>query len=178
MVMTTNKTWTMVATVAVVGAVAFFSGRATAEDKQEGMPPPQAKIGTHPLVKGLTGTWNVAGKGLQGDHTGTSSYALACGDTVVVNHYASKTGSTEFYGLGVGKLSDDGKSATLWWFDNYMPGVLVFTGPATDAGYELTVKDGEMAGAKAKMTKKGEGWTFVLSSGADEFVNETYTRAK
>lgn len=176
--MTTNKTWMFAAALAVVGATGFFSGRATAEDKADGMPPPQAKIAGNPLVKGLIGSWTVAGKGMLGDHTGTSSYALACNDTVLVNHYVSKTASTEFYGMGVGKLSDDGKTATLWWFDSYMPGVLTFTGPASDAGYELTVKDGEMAGAKAKLTKKGDAWQFVLSMGADEAVNETYTRAK
>ncbi len=160
---------------ALLGAGAFWAGRATAEDPQA-MPEAEKPIDAHPLIKALAGKWNVKGTSAMGESTGTSNSTLVCGNTILMQDYASKGAMGDFKGLGLMKLSADGKSGTIWWFDTFMPDVLKLTGPVTATGYEMT-GDCPMGPMKAVMAPKGDGFEFTMHMGDQKMV-DTYTRAK
>lgn len=173
----TTKTWIAAGlALALMGGGGFLAGRATAEDPKEGPPPAEKEIGAHPLVKALTGKWTIKGTSAMGESTGTSTLALTCGNTILLQDYASKSQMGDFRGLGVMKLGSDGKSGTLWWFDTYMPDVIKLAGKVSDTGYELE-GDGPMGHMKAVMAPKGEGYEFRMTMDGQEMV-DTYTRAK
>lgn len=173
---TSKTTLAMGLALALVGTGGFLSGRATAEDPMEGMPPAQKPVDGHALVKALTGKWSLKGKSPMGESTGTVTWSLACGNTVLLEDYASKSPMGDFRGLGVQKLAADGKSGTIWWFDTHGDSPTQLTGKVSDTGYEMegNTPQGPM---KVTLAQKGETFEFRLQMGEMEMV-DTYTRVK
>ncbi len=106
-------------------------------------PPVQKKL-DHPLLNAMIGEWSITfsatgpdGKVEEG--TATSKAVLGIAGTAIVDDYnASGMGGSPFGGLGVYKVSDDGKTVSCWWFDNMGPEPMKLTGPITDTSLEMT----------------------------------------
>jgi hypothetical protein len=127
--------------------------------------PPQKKI-EHPFVKETVGTWDFGG-----DMKGASTVRLALGGTAVVEDLESTMGPAPYYGHGVRKLSDDGKTMTLWWFDNFSPAPEVFHGPVSADGYELRSEKHRVV-----MKKTASGLQFQMFEGDKLLFTSQYGR--
>jgi len=183
-----RKTWIAMCTVAVVAAGAgAVAGRAFAEDDPMagggGPPPPQKTIDGHALVKALTAnSWTTSATSPQGPGTGTASFRLGADKTVLVQDYSAKHGWGPYGGLGVTKISDDGKTATMWWFNTMGGTPDVYTGSINDTGYELKgeIETGPNMKSKVviKMVKKGEGFEFTFGMDGQVGMTDVYTKAK
>lgn len=179
-----RRTW-MALSAAALLAGGIVAGRATAGDDPMaggGMPPTVKCVDGNALVKALTANkWTVTGSGM-GASEGTSSYTLGAGKTVLVQTLDSKSAMGDYSGHGVTAWSEDGKSATMWWFNSMTQQPLVFKGTTTDAGYELSGEapgmDGKPGKATIKMVKKGEGFEFTYSHEGQVYMTDTYAKAK
>jgi len=172
-----TSTWIAFGLVSVVAAgVGFVARGAFAEDAPPA-PAQEKAIDGHALVKALAGTWTTKATSTMGPMTGQVTYGLECGKTILASRYAAKAEALEFQGFGVLKLSADGKTATQWWFDTMMEGVLMMTGPATDTGYTIEGSN-KMGSSKITLTKKGDGFEMKMWADGAEFMTETYTKAK
>lgn len=182
-----RRTWIAMCAVAVVAAGAgAVAGRAFAEDDPMaggGMPPPQKPIDAHPLVKSLTANpWTTKATSPQGPGEGKASFRLGAANTVLVQDYDAKHAWGPYGGLGVTKISDDGKTATMWWFNTMGGEPDVYTGPITDTGYELKGEIETGPGTKSKvvikMVKKGDGFEFTFGMDGQVGMTDVYTKAK
>lgn len=173
--MTRNRNWIAFALVGVVAAgVGFLTRGAIAGDEPAEVKP----IDGHALVKALSGSWTTKATSTLGAATGTVSYALECAKTTLVSRYTAKfEGTGEMQGLGVLQISADGKTATQWWFDSMMEGVLIMTGPITPTGYTIEGSN-KMGSSKIVFAKKGDGFELKMWANGEEFMTETYTKAK
>ena len=171
-----RRNWKTIAFVTVAAVGGLLAGRALAEDEMAGMPQPQKTIDGHALVKALSGKWNVKTSGDFGDGEAVATYRVGVGKTVLLEEYDSKSAMGEFNGAGWFKLSDDGKSGSLWWIDSHGKAPSEFTGTVTDTGFEFAKGEGAEK-VTLKMTKKGEGfeWTMTGSWGK---MTGVYTKAK
>jgi hypothetical protein len=81
-------------------------------------------------------------------------------------------------GLGVLKVSDDGKTATAWWIDNHTPEMVKASGPITDKGYELTAQ-GPEGKFRIVLEKTAGGFSFRMFMGdsKEPLYTQTYERA-
>jgi hypothetical protein len=169
------RTRPFVLALAVAGAV-LVSGLARAEDPaKDAMPPVQKQI-KHPFLDALVGTWNLETTGGMAGK-GTATFAKGLGGTALLETYELKTEGGMFHGHGVHKLSDDQKTVTVWWFDNYVAEPLKFSGPAKDTGTEMS---GDSPQGRMRITyeKKGDTVTFKMFVGDVEAMAGTYTKAK
>jgi hypothetical protein len=168
------------AAVAAVSVGLVLSARA--EDPSEGMPPPQKKI-DQPFLTSEVGDWKVSWKmySEQGEMAGTSTskFALAAGGTLLVEDYAAPEMMGGFHGHGVLKVSDDGKSVTIWWFDTTSPEPMKLTGPlGTDsATMEGTMQMGPYS-AKLKIVwkKVDGGFDFIGTMDGKPWLDQQYRR--
>ena len=176
-----------VAVAVTCAAGGLMAGRAMAKDDPApaapAMPPAEKAIDGNPLVKALTASkWTTKSSSSMGNGAGTNAYHLAAGKTVLVQDYESKGTTGEYAGLGVYKLSADGKTATLWWFNTMSNSADQYTGPVTDTGYELSGTVDNMAGGKAKaelkLAKKGETFEFTYTMDDQLMFTDVYTPAK
>lgn len=176
--------WTLLGAMALV-ASGIVAGRSTAGgEPQEGAGMPgEACIDTHALVKALTANaWSTKGTGMW-DSVGKVSFRLGAGKTLLVQDYAATgTAGDALHGLGVLKWAPDGKTATVWWFDDTMKRPIELKGPASESGYELTgemaLPDGKPSTATFKLAKKGEGFEFTLAADGQVMMTEVYSKAK
>jgi hypothetical protein len=177
-----KKTWMAMCAVALVAASGgIVAGRALAEDPPAGMDN-EKPIDGNALVKALTANkWATEATGLMASK-GAASFRLGAGKTLLVEDYDVKGDMGEYSGFGVFKWSADGKTATLWWFDNGAAKPTEFTGPATDTGYELTGTVSRMPGQASKtvlkLTKKGDGFEFTYTEEGTVAFTDTLTKAK
>ena len=178
-----RRTWTAVCATALV-AGGILAGRVTADDPAPAGPaamPAVKCVDGNALVKALTANkWTVKDVGPMPSE-GTSSFTLGAGKTVLVQTLESK-GAMDYAGHGVTAWSEDGKTATMWWFNSMTQMPLVFKGPTTDDGYELSGEapgmDGKPGKATIKMVKKGEGFEFTYAQDGMVIMTETYAKAK
>jgi hypothetical protein len=170
------------AVLAFAGGI--VAGRAVAEDEMPAGGMPQEKpIDGHALVKALTANkWTTKSTSSMGGGEGETSYRLGAGKTALVQDYDSKSAMGAYSGLGITKVSADGKTATMWWFNSMSPNADEYTGPITENGYELTGTVDNMQGGKAKanlkLTKKGEGFEFTYTMDGQLMFTDVYTKAK
>ena len=178
-----RKTHTLLATtgLGVLVAIAGFAGA----DETRTKPVPQKKIESA-FLGGLVGSWTTTststhdGKTSKG--TGKATFAKGIGETAVLETYEMSGPGPDgtpmnFHGHAVIKVSDDGKTANLWWFCNMSPDVMRLTGSLTDSGFDLAGETPTGDRVTAKFSKSAEGLSFELTEGANE-MKETYTRAR
>jgi hypothetical protein len=164
--------------VAVLAAGVGYVARGAFAEDAPAAPDKEKPIDGLALVKALTGNWTTKATSTMGAMTGQVSYGLECGKTILASRYAAKADALgEFQGFGVLKFSADGKTATQWWFDSMMDGVLMMTGPATDTGYTIEGSN-KLGSSKVTLTKKGDGFEMKMWVEGAEFMTETYTKAK
>jgi hypothetical protein len=175
--------WTVaIGLVAVLGAaVALRAGTAGAEEGKGAMPPMQKQV-KHPLVDGLLGSWTSESTAAWGNGKGKLTFAMGIGGTAMLETYENRSdgapAEAAFHGYGVFKISDDGKTLNIWWFDTHSPEPLKLTGPLTDKGYDVTGTSA-MGPMHITVEKKGEGWEFkMLGADGKAQMTDTYTKAK
>ena len=161
----------------VAGGLGFLARGAAAGDEAPAAEM-EKPIDQHALVKSLVGTWTTKATSVLGAMSGTASHALECGNTIVLTRTTGKADSIgTFHGLGVLKLSADGKTATQWWFDSAMDTALVMTGPVTADGYTIEGSN-KLGSSKTTLTRKGDGFELKIWADGAEFMTETQTKAK
>lgn len=160
----------VVATGAVIGA-----RFARAEDPKEGMPPVQ-KAMKQALVETLVGTWNVESTGPFAGK-GKATFAKGVGGTALLEDYEKTSAMGTYFGHGIYKVSDDDKTITIWWLDNYSAEPVKLSGPLKDIGYEVSGDAPGMGPMKLTCEKKGDTLIFKMSVGGQEMTS-TCTKAK
>ena len=176
--MTRNGNWFAFGLVGVLAAGVGFLARGAIAGDEPAAPAMEKPIDGHALVKALSGSWTTKATSTLGPMTGSITYGLDCGKTIVTSRYQAKSEAMgEFQGFGVLKFSADGKTATQWWFDTMMEGTLMMTGPLTDTGYTIEGSN-KMGSSKIVLAKKGEGFEMKMWANGEEFMTETYTKAK
>jgi hypothetical protein len=167
--------------------LAGFAAYALAGDAPKaGGPVPQKTIAS-PLLADLSGTWVTESTsthdGQTMKSTGKVEFSKALGDTAFLQAYESHGpgpdgGSMDFFGHGVYKVSDDGKTLTIWWFCNMSPDVLKLTGPITDTGFDASGTSPNTGGKMTvSMKKSGDGYAFSLVDGPSK-MDEVYKRGR
>lgn len=179
--MRTSKT--LLASLAL-GMVAT-AGIVIADETGKLPPAPQKEI-KHEFLDSIVGTWVVEstavidGKELKG--TGKVSYTKGIGDTALLQTYETSSpgpdgSKVDYFGHGVVKLSDDGKTVNVWWFCNMSPDVMKMSGPITDNGFTLS-GEGPMGPMKLELKSTLEGLSVKGTEGSANTMTETYTRAR
>ncbi len=170
--MRARKTWAGLAAVLLAAGVAASAGLARAGDDKGGAPaaggmPPMQKVIKHPYVDSLLGTWNTESTGPMGTSKGSTTYRLGVGDTVLLQDYQSVgsmpgSGEMKFFGHGIFKVSDDGKTITVWWIDVHSPEPIKLSGSLTEKGYDIS---GDTPQGKLHLTvaKTADGHLFTMN---------------
>lgn len=175
-----GRTWTAIGLAAAIAAGIAVSSVARAGDEPpaapQGPPPVQKKV-DQTFMNGLIGKWAVVATGGMAGK-GTAVFAKGVGDTAVLETY-EQTGDDggTFYGHGIHKVSDDNKTVTVWWLDNFSSEPLKLTGPLTDTGYEISGPCPGMGVMKITFVKKGDALEFKMFFGDVESGQATYTKA-
>src|SRR5262249_5729862 len=135
---------------------------------------------------GLVGSWTteatMSNDGREAKGKGKTSYMKSVGDTALIQTYEMEMPGPDgkpmtFHGHGVTKLSEDGKTATTWWFDDMSPDAMRLTGPITETGLEIS-GDSRMGGrVTVTMRKTADGVTFEMTDGAHK-MTDLYRRVK
>jgi hypothetical protein len=166
--------------VAVGLAAALCAAVALRAGAEEGGPPPVQKQVKCALTDALLGTWTTESTADWGKGKGKATFSLGVGGTAMLLDYENRNDGAPpeaaFYGHGVYKVSDDGKTITTWWFDTHSPEPVKLSGPLTEKGYDI---QGTYPGGTLRLTleKKGEGWEFKMHQGDRVQMTETYTKA-
>jgi hypothetical protein len=170
------RTWIVVVGLAAAVATLAFGGSVSAEDPAAGGPPVQKPV-AQAFLEHLVGTWSVdATGGMPGK--GKAVFAKGIGGTALMQQYQLDLPGSPFHGHAVHKVSDDGKTMTVWWFDNYISEPIRLAGPLKDAGYEITGEFPGMGSATITLEKTADGLAFRMSADGQELMAATYTRAK
>ena len=157
--------------VAAVAAASFLAVSARAGDPPKGgepaagantCPPPLKKI-DQPYLAAMVGEWTATytatgpdGKPVTG--AGTSKVSLGVGGSALVEDYTA-TGmmGADYFGHGVYRVSDDGKTVTCWWFDSMNPEPMKFTGALTDTTVDMSAPMPGGQGTMKIVSKKVDG---------------------
>jgi hypothetical protein len=162
--------------VAFAGGAVLSAGLARAEDPAAPPMPKREKQLQQAFLDALVGTWNVETTGgMTGK--GKATFAKGVGGTALLETYETSDKGEAFNGHGIHKVSEDGKTVTVWWFDDFSAKPLELTGPLTDTGYEIS---GECPHGPMKITfeKKGDALLFKMFMGGQEAMVGNYTKAK
>ena len=173
-----SRTWIGYAVVGVLAAGGGYAVRGAVAGEEATEHVTEKPIDGHALVKALSGTWTTTAKTNLGDMAGQVTYGLECGKTILSTRYVTKGKAIgEMHGLGVLKISADGKTATQWWFDSGMDTALMMSGPITDTGFSIEGSN-KLGSSKVTLEKKGAGFEMKIFADGAEFSSETYTKAK
>jgi hypothetical protein len=162
-----------------VAAVGFVAAEETRG------PVPQRLI-AQPFLDGLVGSWTTESTmvhdGKESKGTGKSTYSRGIGGTALLQDYEltgpGPDGKTmSFYGHGVTKLADDGKTVTTWWFCNMSPDVMKLVGTVSDTGLELSGESPHGGHVTISFTKTPDGLTFKMNEGPNQ-MTDLYKRAR
>jgi hypothetical protein len=164
--------------------VAVFAGgavrsadRARAEDPAPPQGPPAQKEVKHAFLDAIVGTWAVETTGgIVGK--GKTTFAKGVGGTAVLETYENRTDHGTFHGHGILKVSDDGKTVTVWWLDNFLSEPLKLTGPLKETGYEISGDFPGMGSGRITLEKKGDGLVMKMFMDGQEAMVGTYTRER
>lgn len=177
-----TKTLAIALAAAFGAGIALSAGLALAGDPPAaaGMPPLQ-KQAKHPFFDGLAGSWTTVSEGMFGAGKGKATWGTAVGGTAITesyeNHGDGAPAEATFYGFGLYKISDDGKSLTAWWLDSHSAEPLKLSGPLTATSYDIS---GTSAKGTLRLTfkKEGAGYEFTMVMNGTEIMTEAYTKAK
>ena len=173
---------TMAATAIL--ACASWAGLAIADQSGKSDKPVPQKELAQPFLDGLVGSWSTQSKGVhegvQMTGSGTSTWERGIGGTALLQTYEGSMPGPDgkmmqLHGHGVYKVSDDGKTATVWWFCNMSPDVMKLTGSATDSGIHLTGESPMGGKVDLNFEKSDSGLVFKMTEGTNE-LSETYKR--
>jgi hypothetical protein len=170
---------------ALLSAIAGVGFVTADEVTKQAMPAPEKALAS-PFFDHLAGSWTTESTGIHDGKetkgTGKATFTKAIGGTALVQTYEmtglgpdGKTGT--FYGHGVTKVGNDGKSATTWWFCNMSPDVMKLTGTLTDSGLELSGTSPHGNPVTVSFTKTADGVAFKMTEGANE-MRDSYKRAR
>ncbi len=173
-----GRTWIAVGLAAAVAAGVAVSRVARAGDEPAAPAalPAQKKV-DQAFLNDLVGTWSVVATGGMAGK-GTAVFAKGVGGTAVLETYEQGGEGGSFSGHGVHKVSDDGKTVTVWWFDNFLAEPLKLSGPLKETGYEISGDCPGMGVMKITFEKKGEALDFKMALGDKESGAATYTKAR
>lgn len=162
---------------AFAGGMVLTGGLARAEEPAQPKGSPVQKELKHAFLDALVGTWNLETTGgIVGK--GKTTFAKGVGGTAILETYENKTDHGTFHGHSILKMSDDGKTVTVWWLDNYLEEPLKLTGPLKETGYEISGEFPGMGTGRITLEKKGEGLVLKMFMGGQEAMTGTYTKAK
>ena len=178
----TRRTLSLSIAAAVIGAgLALGVARAGDEPKPGGMPgmPALQKPVKHPFLDALVGSWTTESKSAMfGDKKGTAEIKLGVGGTCLIEDHASgKPGEKhDYFGHGIYKVSDDGKTLSCWWIDVHSTEPLKFEGPLTEksAAITATTPQGELT---LTFTKTADGVEIKMGMGGMDAMTTTWKRA-
>ena len=180
----------LIAAAVLAGSALVAAGLARAGDDGKeggmpaGMPAPQKAI-HQPFLDALVGSWTTesTSKFMGQEHKGKGkvTFALAVGGTALLETYENTSDGPggqpmTFYGHGIYKLSDDGKSASVWWLDNFSPEPMKLSGALSDHGLELSGEVPPHGKMTISMSKTADGVTFKLTDPMGEMA-EAYKPA-
>ncbi len=172
-----------VSAASAVLAVGLFLGgdAARAGDAPTETPQPQKKI-DHPFANALVGEWTVAytmadASGQPQTGTAKSKIVLGIGGTALVEDYTGEMMSMPFAGHGVYKVSDDGKTATGWWFDSMAPEPMKMSGPLTNDTMEIEGTT-PMGPLKIVMKKVEGGFDWEGSMNGKTWLSQKFRKAR
>ena len=176
-----SRTASSLAVLAVLTLGVLVGGRfARAEDPHGGNPhggrPAAPQPVTQPFVEALVGAWNVETAGPYGGK-GKVTFAKGVGGTALVEDYEKTSAMGTYYAHGVYRVSDDGKTITLWRFDNHGVAPMTLSGPLGENGYTVTGEVPSMGSVKLTCEKKGDALVHTFSGSGLE-ITSTYTKAK
>jgi hypothetical protein len=167
-------------------AALFLAAPARAEDPAPAAPPaaPPAAAPTgvptplqkaeHAFLDGLVGSWDVVVKAHGTELKGTDRWSKVAGDTAWLHELSFGDGA--FHGLGVLRLTPDGKGLTMWWFDSMGKGaVWTFQGTVTAEGFEVASDEGGMKATKGLAKAEG-GLTYRMTVNGAEVVAGTWRK--
>jgi hypothetical protein len=166
----------------LVAAVGFAVADDTSKSEKKHEP---MKAVSQPFLDSLVGTWTTEStathEGKQFKGTGKATYARAIGNTAIIQNYENSgpgpDGKTmTFFGHGVNRLSDDGKTLTVYWFCNMYPDPMKLSGPISDSGIELSGESPQGQAVTISFTKSADGITFKMKEGENE-MTDVYKRA-
>lgn len=164
----------LVAAVAATAAIAFAD-----KDGGKSLPPAQKPI-SGAYLDGLLGTWTTETTADMGAAKGRSTFAKAAAGTAILetcDGTAQLKGTTVNVGaIGIYKVSDDGKTLTIWWIDNLLPEPLKGTGPLTDSGFEINVNHPQHDSFVIKMSKTPEGHILEVIEDGKKAATQTFRR--
>jgi hypothetical protein len=165
---------------------ALFLAAAFADDiGKQGGPIPQKPIAS-PLLDDLVGSWNTQSMathdGKEGKGHAKVTFEKGIGDTALLETYDAQMAGPDgkpmtFHGHAVYKISEDGKTATIWWFCNMSPDVMKLTGTITDSAMDLSGDSPMGEKVTLSMKKSGDGFDFKLTEGKN-VMTETYAKVR
>jgi hypothetical protein len=129
-----------------LGAAGLY-GHAVADHTEQSAAQKPLKALTHPFADTLIGSWTTESTGTMDGKTakgtGKVTYARGIGDTALIQVYETTMPGPDgkpltFHGLGVHRVSDDGKTMTIHWSCNMWPDAIQLSGPLTDTRVELS----------------------------------------
>ncbi len=170
--------------IAVGVAGALFVAAAFADDIGKG-PVPQKPLQSA-LLEDLVGSWNTQSiathDGKEGKGHAKVTFEKGIGDTALLQTYEGQMAGPDgkpmnFSGHGVYKVSEDGKTATIWWFCNMSPDVTKLTGTITDTALDLSGDSPHGGRVTLSMKKSADGYDFKLAEGAN-VMTETYAKSR
>jgi len=160
-------------------AIAIAAARA----EEPAMPPAQKAI-SHPLIDALVGSWTTK---ITGSVTGagTATFEKGVGGTALLQdekgeHRMGASGAAmPTAGHGVYRVSEDGRTLTVWWIDNHAPEMVKATGPITADGYELSARSPQ-GPFRIVMKKAATGFEFGMFMGdqKEPHYKQTYERSR
>jgi hypothetical protein len=176
-----NRLTAGIGSLFIVAAVGF----AVAEDTSKAAKHEPMKAVSQPFLDGLLGVWTTEStathEGKQFKGSGKAVYTRGIGGTAIIQNYENSGPGPDgkvmtFSGHAINRVSDDGKTLTLWWFCNMYPDPMKLTGPITDSGVELTGESPHGQAVTISFKKTADGITFNMKEGENE-MNETYKRS-
>ena len=160
----------------VVAGTSLGARFARAEDPKQGVPPVQKPV-KQAFVESLVGTWDVETTGAFAAGKGKATFAKGVGDTALLETYEKTSSMGTYFGHGIYKVSDDEKTISVWWLDNFSAEPMKLSGPLKDTGYEVSGDAPGMGTMKLTFEKKGDALVYTMFAGGME-MKSTYTKAK
>ncbi|MCC7139589.1 MAG: hypothetical protein IT460_14290 [Planctomycetes bacterium] len=171
-----RSTVTSLALACVVAGAAVLAARSDAGGGPARPPVPTPGVGKvdAPLLAAMVGSWDVTSTGPAGPSRARATFRAAAGGTALLHEYESST-QTAFAGVGVLRVSPDGRTVTAWWFDSYAPEPQKLSGPLTKDRAELY---GSSNGGPLTIVweRVADGLDFTLRNGETTVLSERYRR--
>lgn len=171
-----RSTVTSLALACVVAGAAVLAARSDAGGgpaKPPAPPPGVAKV-DQPLLAAMVGSWDVTSTGPAGPSRARVTFRTTAGGTALMQEYESST-QAGFAGVGILRVSDDGRTLTAWWFDSFAPEPQKLSGPLTKDRAEL-YGSSHLGPLTVLWQRVADGLDFTLRNGETTVLTEHYRR--